>query len=80
MDNAVSPLNSQALTAIVVTNLLGIRNQAMFGVQSLVALTSITLGWVIPLFPYNYPSVANGSTHINKAYYIEATLYGALLS
>lgn len=75
----VSPLNNQTLAANAVTNLAGLQNQAMLSVESLATLGSLAPNGETPSCLYKFPAVSSASTHINNAFYIEATLCGAFI-
>lgn len=79
MGAIVSPLDNMTMSANVVSNLEGLQNQAMLGVQGLSDLGSMYPGFHEPSCMYTYPAVINASSHIMNAYFIEATLCGAFI-
>ncbi|KAK5013257.1 hypothetical protein LTR39_003734, partial [Cryomyces antarcticus] len=79
MGTTTSHLDNMTMSANVVTNLQGLQNQAMLGVQALSDFGSMASSWVVPSCTYTYPPVTNASSHIVNAYYIEASLCGAFI-
>lgn len=79
MGKTESPLNNMSMSANIVTNLEGLKQQSMLGVNGIQDLGAMYPGFKKPSCEYILPTVTNASSHLMNAYFLEATMCGAFI-